>query len=51
MLGSKLTGDQRIKKVLQIIENDQKRNIAGLASEVGLSVSRLEHLFKWQTGV
>jgi len=44
-------GQDRIREILKIIESQAPRNISELASEVNLSESRLQHLFKQKTGV
>ena len=41
----------RIREILQIIESQSPQKIAELALEVNLSESRLQHLFKQETGV
>jgi transcriptional regulator GlxA family with amidase domain len=43
--------DGRIQKVLDILEDNPRCSISGLARTVNLSSSRLEHLFKEQVGV
>jgi AraC-like DNA-binding protein len=47
---SKAQNDQRIQRVLQAIQADSSQDIAALAGLVRLSVSRLSHLFKLETG-
>ena len=42
--------DQRIERVLQAIHADPSQDISALAVLASLSVSRLSHLFKLQTG-
>ena len=44
-------GQGRIREILEIIESQSPQNISQLASEVNLSESRLQHLFKQETGV
>jgi transcriptional regulator GlxA family with amidase domain len=45
--------DHRIQQILRQIENDisQQLVIGDLAASVGLSVSRLQHLFKKEVGI
>lgn len=45
--------DHRIEKTLRKIQNDisQKLTIRDMAASVNLSVSRLQHLFKKETGI
>ena len=45
--------DHRIEKILRKIENDISRKLVvrDLAAFVNLSVSRLQHLFKQETGI
>ena len=43
--------DIRIMKVLKKIETDPSQSISDLAGMVGLSRSRLTHLFKAETGL
>jgi transcriptional regulator GlxA family with amidase domain len=43
--------DGRIRKVLSKIEQDPAFTVQGLAGLIGLSSSRLGHLFKAETGV
>jgi AraC family transcriptional regulator, arabinose operon regulatory protein len=44
--------DRRVQKVSQILRRDfnQRINVADLARDIGLSTSRLQHLFRKQTG-
>ncbi len=42
--------DSRIQTAIQIIQREPASSLRGLAIAVGLSVSRLEHLFKKETG-
>jgi transcriptional regulator GlxA family with amidase domain len=44
-------GQGRISEILKIIESQSPQKISQLASEVNLSQSRLQHLFKEETGV
>jgi len=44
-------GDRRIKTVLQALEADVPPGVSALAGLVNLSPSRLEHLFKQETGL
>ena len=44
-------GQGRISEILKIIESQSPQKISQLASEVNLSQSRLQHLFKQETGV
>jgi AraC family carnitine catabolism transcriptional activator len=44
-------GQGRISEILKIIESQSPQNISELAMEVNLSQSRLQHLFKQETGV
>ena len=41
----------RIREILDIIESQSPQKISQLALEVNLSQSRLQHLFKQETGV
>ena len=41
----------RIREILEIIESQSPQKISQLALEVNLSESRLQHLFKQETGV
>jgi AraC family transcriptional regulator of arabinose operon len=45
--------DRRVETALQLMKNNlqQKTNFCGIAASVNLSVSRLSHLFKTETGV
>jgi len=43
--------DYRIRRILQIIEDDPSKSITELASRMNLSSSRLGHLFRTQVGV
>ncbi len=43
--------DDRIRSVLQAIESNPGHSISELAGMVGLSISRLSHLFKTATGL
>ncbi len=47
---SKAQNDQRIQRVLEAIQIDPSQDIAALAVLVELSISRLSHLFKLETG-
>ncbi len=42
--------DRRIEKILQILERDPTKDVREVAGLLNLSTSRLEHLFKAQTG-
>jgi two-component system, response regulator YesN len=44
-------GQGRIREILDIIESQSPQKISQLALEVNLSESRLQHLFKQETGV
>lgn len=44
-------GQGRIREILEIIESQSPQKISQLALEVNLSESRLQHLFKQETGV
>lgn len=44
-------GQERIQEILKIIESQSPQKISQLAVEVKLSESRLQHLFKQETGV
>lgn len=44
------TNDQRVQNVLQSIQSAPAHSVAGLAQRAGLSISRLSHLFKRETG-
>lgn len=44
-------GQGRISEILKIIESQSPHKISELALEVNLSESRLQHLFKQETGV
>ena len=44
-------GPGRIREILDIIESQSPQKISQLALEVNLSESRLQHLFKQETGV
>lgn len=44
-------GPGRIRAILDIIESQSPQKISELALEVNLSQSRLQHLFKQETGV
>jgi len=46
-----LVQEKRVRKILQMIESQPLRRIEDLAREFNLSHSRLEHLFKQETGV
>jgi len=41
----------RIRRVLEMIESDSSCRMSDLATELNLSESRLQHLFKQKTGV
>jgi AraC-like DNA-binding protein len=43
--------DGRIREIMSVIESQSPQTISALASEVKLSESRLQHLFKEETGV
>jgi AraC-like DNA-binding protein len=43
--------DARVQKVIQAIKSDQFTCISDLAHQVNLSISRLSHLFKAETGL
>jgi AraC family transcriptional regulator, arabinose operon regulatory protein len=43
--------DYRIRKILQIIEDDPSKSVADLAQGMNLSSSRLGHLFRTQVGI
>ncbi|HKV93394.1 MAG TPA: AraC family transcriptional regulator [Candidatus Angelobacter sp.] len=43
--------DYRIRQVLESVEDDPSRTILELAHSVGLSSSRLGHLFRLQVGI
>ena len=42
--------DRRIRKVIQMIDRDPAMRLPQLSASVNLSVSRLRHLFRAQTG-
>jgi AraC-like DNA-binding protein len=46
-----LVQERRVLKILQMIQSQPLRRIEDLAREFNLSHSRLEHLFKQETGV
>jgi AraC family transcriptional regulator len=48
---ARMARDQRLRKVIQMIESDAPGTVHDLAIEVNLSSSHLQHLFKQQTGV
>lgn len=43
--------EEHVRKVLRIIESESAHTVNDLAHQVNLSPSRLQHLFKQQTGV
>lgn len=43
--------EQRVRKILKLIESEPPRRIHDLATQFNLSHSHLQHLFKQQTGV
>ena len=43
--------DKRLRKVIQMIESEERSSVHALALGVNLSESHLQHLFKQQTGV
>ena len=43
--------EDHVRKVLQVIESESAHTVNDLAHKVNLSPSRLQHLFKQQTGV
>lgn len=43
--------DSRVQKVIEAIKSDQFASISDLAHQVDLSISRLSHLFKAETGL
>lgn len=46
-----MSDDYRIRKILEIIEDDPSQSIGELARRVNLSSSRLGHLFRTQVDV
>lgn len=43
--------EEHVRKVLRLIESESAHTVNDLAHQVNLSPSRLQHLFKQQTGV
>ena len=43
--------EEHLRKVLRMIESESAHTVNDLAHKVNLSASRLQHLFKQQTGV
>src|SRR5215469_16203434 len=43
--------EERLQKIFEIIESGKPCTIQGLAEQLNLSHSRLQHLFKQQTGM
>ena len=50
MIARKKITDYRVQQVIRIVEQDPKHRVKSLAKLVNLSASRLEHLFKEETG-
>ena len=50
MIARKKITDYRVQQVIRIVEQDPKHRVKSLARIVNLSASRLEHLFKEETG-
>ena len=46
-----LVPEERVRQMLKLIESEPPRTISRLAEEFNLSTSRLQHLFKQNTGV
>ena len=50
MIAKREVADYRIQRVINLVEEEPKRRVKDLAQLVNLSASRLEHLFKEETG-
>ena len=50
MIAKREISDYRIQRVINLVEDEPKRRVKDLACLVNLSASRLEHLFKEETG-
>ena len=50
MIATREVSDYRIQRVINLVEQQPRRRVKDLAKEINLSASRLEHLFKEETG-
>ena len=50
MIAPREISDHRVRRIIQLIEAHPKHRVKELAEVVNLSASRLEHLFKEETG-